>query len=94
MTYQLSSPINIVIGGIFNGFLRSFFSMPSQVQVVFLGRTPRWGVMRPSGVNPAWRTLENWLHWVSEQKKVLGGCVKMREVLLILNIRYQMISDV
>eukprot|EP00435_Cladocopium_sp_Y103_P073230 s278_g42.t2 len=36
---------------------------PEDSKVVFLGRTPRWGVMRPSGGNPAWRTLENWLHW-------------------------------
>ncbi|CAE7748270.1 unnamed protein product, partial [Symbiodinium pilosum] len=30
---------------------------------VFLGRTPRWGVMRPTAERPEWRTLENWLHW-------------------------------
>lgn len=24
---------------------------------------PRWGVMRPTGINSAWRTQENWLHW-------------------------------
>jgi len=66
--------------------------MPSQVQVVFLGRTPRWGVMRPSGVNPAWRTLENWLHWVSEQKKSLGGMRQDEGSVVVFE--YQMISDV
>lgn len=23
----------------------------------------RWGVMRPSGINPKWKTESNWLHW-------------------------------
>ncbi|CAK8986830.1 unnamed protein product [Durusdinium trenchii] len=39
------------------------FDDGSDEKVVFLGRTPRWGVMRPSGTRPEWRTLEQWLHW-------------------------------
>lgn len=33
------------------------------VTSVYLPNAPRWGVMRPTLKNPAWRTLENWLHW-------------------------------
>jgi len=29
----------------------------------FLAKAPRWGVMRPTGRHPQWRTLESWLHW-------------------------------
>lgn len=30
---------------------------------VYVRGAPRWGVMRPTAVNPAWRTDESWLHW-------------------------------
>lgn len=33
------------------------------VEEVCIPGPPRWGVMRPSAINPAWRTQENWLHW-------------------------------